>query len=77
MVGAVNNEFQVTTTSTTNGATFVGIVTKSGRQNATTRWSLYQSNIVTLKDNAMLQLMANIKERQIRDQHKSFKSQSN
>ena len=76
-IGTVNNQYESTVLQQVNGSTFVGIVTRSTSQNATIEWATFQSDINTLKDNALLQLMADQKENQIKSQMKAFENHCN
>ena len=76
-IGTVNNEYQLTVSQQVNGSTFVGIVTRSTSQNATIKWATFQSDISTFKDNPLLQLMADQKENQIKNQMKAFENHCN
>ena len=52
-------------------------MTRSTSQNATIKWATFQSDINTLKDNALLQLMADQKGNQIKSQMKAFENHCN
>ena len=52
-------------------------MTRSSSQNATIEWATFQSDISTLKNDALLQLMADQKENQIKSQMEAFKNDRN